>query len=214
MRTVFVGEHIRNADSFETFGGLETGNAIADVLFGNYNPSGKLTATFPRSVGQIPIYYNHKNTGRPYGDDPNAKYVSRYLDIPNDPQYPFGYGLSYTKFGYGEIKLSKTSLTGADTLQASVTVTNSGALAGEETVQLYLTQPVASVTRSVEDLRGFQKIYLQPGETKEVTFHITPEDLKFYNSQLAYDWEPGEFIIRLGPDSAHLKSASVHWRKD
>ncbi|MGD0087531.1 MAG: beta-glucosidase BglX, partial [Verrucomicrobiota bacterium] len=195
------------------FGGTEAGNAVADVLFGDYNPSGKLTATFPRDVGQIPIYYNHKNTGRPYRGDPGYRYVSRYLDVPNDPLYPFGYGLSYTTFSYGDIKLSKTRLTGDETLLASVDVTNTGKRVGEETVQLYLTQPVASVTRSVEDLRGFQKVLLQPGETRQVTFRITPEDLKFYNSQLEYDWEPGEFIIRIGGSSSQLKSASVRWNR-
>ena len=148
------------------FGGTEAGNAVADVLFGDYNPSGKLTATFPRNVGQIPIYYNHKNTGRPYLSDPGSKYVSRYLDVPNDPLYPFGYGLSYTTFVYGDVKLSQTNLIGDQTLLASVAVTNAGRRAGEETVQLYLSQPAASVTRSVEDLRGFQKVRLQPGETR------------------------------------------------
>jgi beta-glucosidase len=193
------------------FGGTETGNAVADVLFGDYNPSGKLTATFPRSVGQIPIYYNHKNTGRPYKGDPGFKYVSRYIDVPNDPLYPFGYGLSYTTFSYSDVRLSKTVLKGDETLLATVTVTNTGDYAGEETVQLYLSQPVASVTRSVEDLRGFQKVYLQAGETKDVTFPITTEDLKFYNGKLEYDWEPGEFIIRIGGSSTRLKSANVQW---
>ncbi len=195
------------------FGGTEAGNAVADVLFGDYNPSGKLTATFPRDVGQIPIYYNHMNTGRPYRGDPGYRYVSRYLDVPNDPLYPFGYGLSYTTFSYGNVELSQTNLTGDETLLASVDVTNTGKRVGEETVQLYLTQPVASVTRSVEDLRGFQKVALQPGETRNVTFRITPEDLKFYDSQLEYDWEPGEFIIRLGGSSSQLKSASVRWNR-
>jgi beta-glucosidase len=195
------------------FGGTEAGNAVADVLFGDYNPSGKLTATFPRNVGQIPIYYNHKNTGRPYMGNPAAKYVSRYLDVPNDPLYAFGYGLSYTTFSYGDVKLSKTALADEETLAASVGLTNTGERAGEETVQLYLSQPVASVTRSVEDLRGFQKVRLQPGETREVTFRITPEDLKFYNGKLEYDWEPGEFIIRIGGNSTSVKSATVRWSK-
>ena len=195
------------------FGGTEAGNAIADVLFGDYNPSGKLTSTFPRDVGQIPIYYNHKNTGRPYAGDPKYKFVSRYLDVPNDPLYPFGYGLSYATFSYGDVVLNKTNLTGDETLLASVPVTNTGARAGEETVQLYLSQPVASLTRSVEDLRGFQKVRLQPGETKKVTFRITPEDLKYYNSKLEYDWEPGQFIIRIGGSSSQLKSASLNWTR-
>ena len=195
------------------FGGTEAGNAIADVLFGDYNPSGKLTATFPRNVGQIPIYYNHKNTGRPYEGDPGYKYVSRYLDVPNDPLYPFGYGLSYTTFSYGDVKLSQTNADGRRDAAGIGDVTNTGERAGEETVQLYLSQPVASVTRSVEDLRGFQKVRLQPGETREVTFRITTDDLKFYNSKLEYDWEPGEFIIRIGGNSSQLKSAAVHWSK-
>jgi beta-glucosidase len=193
------------------FGGTETGNAVADVLFGDYNPSGKLTATFPRNVGQIPIYYNHKNTGRPYKGDPGFKYVSRYIDVPNDPLFPFGYGLSYTTFSYSDILLSKTVLKGDETLSASINVTNTGNRAGEETVQLYISQPVASVTRSVEDLRGFQNIYLQAGETKQVTFPINTDDLKFYNSKLEYDWEPGDFIIRIGGSSTQLKSANVQW---
>ncbi|HXI70949.1 MAG TPA: beta-glucosidase BglX [Verrucomicrobiae bacterium] len=196
------------------FAGTEAGNAVADVLFGDYNPSGKLTATFPRNVGQIPIYYNHKNSGRPYKGDPGSKYVSRYLDVSNDPLYAFGHGLSYTTFSYGDVKLSKTALAGEETLLASVTLANTGKRAGEETVQLYITQPVASVTRSVEDLRGFQKVRLQPGETREVVFRITPEDLKFYNRKLEYGWEPGEFIIRIGGSSSQVKSATVHWSKE
>jgi beta-glucosidase len=192
--------------------GTEAGNAVAEVLFGNYNPSGKLTTTFPRSVGQIPIYYNHLNTGRPYSGGP-AKFKSNYLDISNDPLYPFGYGLSYTKFNYGDIKISKTNLKGNETLTATVTVTNSGKYAGEEVVQLYIGDPVASVSRAVKELKGFQKINLQVGETKNVTFNITPEQLKFYNSQLRYDWEPGEFIIQIGTNSADVKTAKVQWVK-
>ena len=196
------------------FGGTETGNAVADVLFGDYNPSGRLTATFPRSVGQIPLYYNHKNTGRPYAGDPRAKYVSRYLDVPNEPLYPFGYGLSYTTFSYSDIKLNKSTLQDDDTLVASVTVSNTGTFAGEETAQLYLTDPVASVTRSVEDLRGFQKVSLKPGESKEVAFRITPPDLKFYNRDLIYDWEPGEFIVRIGANSTRLTAATMRWSRN
>jgi beta-glucosidase len=195
------------------FGGLETGHAVADVLFGDYNPSGRLTATFPRNVGQIPLYYNHKNTGRPYGGDPRVKYLSRYLDVPDSPLFPFGFGLSYTTFSYSDVRLSKRFLKGDETLAASVRVVNTGGCAGEETVQLYITDPVASVTRSVEDLRGFEKINLQPGEGREVSFKITPDDLKFYNGDLAYDWEPGDFVIRIGADSSRLHSATVHWSK-
>jgi len=183
------------------------------VLFGDDNPSARLTATFPRSVGQIPLYYNHKNTGRPYLGNPRVKYVSRYLDIPNTPLYPFGYGLSYTTFSYGDVTVNKKSLTGGDMLEAAVNVSNTGPRAGVETVQFYLTQPVASVTRSVEDLRGFQQILLQPGQSTNVVFRITTDDLKFYNSDLVFDWEPGDFIIRLGPNSSDLHSVTVHWSR-
>ncbi len=195
------------------FGGIEGGHSVADVLFGDYNPSGRLTASFPRNVGQIPIYYNHKNTGRPYDGNPRVKYVSRYLDVPNSPLFPFGFGLSYTSFSYSEVRLSRHSREGDETLVAAVDVTNTGKRAGEETVQLYITERAASVTRSVEDLRGFQKVNLQPGEKRDVSFRITPEDLKFYNSDLVYDWEPGDFVIRIGPDSRQLHSATVHWSK-
>jgi beta-glucosidase len=195
------------------FGGIEGGNAVAEVLFGEYNPSGRLTASFPRNAGQIPLYYNHKNTGRPYQGNPREKYVSRYLDVANSPLFPFGFGLSYTSFSYSEVRLSQRSLAGDQTLVATVDVTNTGPRAGEETVQLYITQPVASVTRSVEDLRGFQKIDLQPGQDRAVSFRITPEDLKFYNSELTYDWEGGDFVIRIGPDSSQLHSATVRWTK-
>ncbi len=151
------------------FGGIEAGHAVAEVLFGDYNPSGRLTATFPRNGGQIPIYYNHKNTGRPSNGNPNVKYVSRYLDVPNSPLFPFGFGLSYTTFTYSDVRLSKHSFEGNETLVATirVNVANTGKRAGEETVQLYITDPVASVTRSVEELRGFQKVKLQPGQVSE-----------------------------------------------
>ncbi|GAC1526964.1 MAG: beta-glucosidase BglX [Sediminibacterium sp.] len=191
--------------------GTEAGNAIADVLFGRYNPSGRLTATFPRSVGQIPIYYNHKRTGRPFNDQ--SKFTSKYLDVSNEPLYPFGFGLSYTEFAYGDLQLNHVNLKGNQTLTATVTVKNTGKYAGEETVQLYISDPVASVTRSVKDLKGFQKIFLQPGEQKEVRFTITTGQLKFYNGELKYDWEPGDFIIQVGPSSATVQSASVQWSK-
>ncbi len=193
--------------------GTEAGNAIADVLFGNYNPAGKITATFPRSVGQIPIYYNHKNTGRPYDPKGPAKFKSDYIDISNEPLYPFGYGLSYTTFSYGDVKLNKTSLKGNETLTATVTVTNTGAYAGEEVVQLYISDPVASISRSVKELKNYKKINLQPGEKKEVVFNITTSDLKFYNSQLKYDWEPGQFIVEIGTNSSDTRNASVEWTK-
>lgn len=191
--------------------GIEGGNAIADVLFGDYNPSGKITMTFPRSVGQIPIYYNHKNTGRPM--DPKNKFTSKYLDIPNEPLFPFGYGLSYTTFEYGDVVLNKTNLKGNETLSAKIKVTNTGKVAGEEVVQLYIADPVASVSRSVKDLKGFQKISLNPGETKEVEFKITTEKLKFFNSDLKYDWEPGEFVVQIGTNSQDVKQAKCEWSK-
>jgi len=193
--------------------GTEAGNAIADVLFGDYNPAGKITATFPRSVGQIPIYYNHKNTGRPYDGKGPSKFKSNYLDISNDPLYPFGYGLSYTTFGYSDVKLNKTKLKGNEILTATVTVTNTGKYAGEEVVQLYISDPVASISRSVKELKNFKKISLQPGEQKEVSFNITPEELKFYNTRLKYDWEPGKFIVQIGTNSSDTHSATVQWDK-
>ncbi|HEY4322716.1 MAG TPA: beta-glucosidase BglX [Mucilaginibacter sp.] len=193
--------------------GTEAGNAIADVLFGNYNPAGKITATFPRSVGQIPIYYNHKNTGRPYIAGQPSKFKSDYLDISNDPLYPFGYGLSYTTFKYSDIKLNKTNLKGNETLTATVTVTNTGKYEGEEVVQLYVSDPVASISRSVKELKGYKKINLKAGESKEVVFSITTNDLKFYNEQLKYDWEPGEFVVQIGPNSSDTHLATVQWAK-
>lgn len=195
------------------FGGIEAGNAVADVLFGRYNPSGKLTQCFPLTPGQIPVYYNHKNTGRPFNDTTLEKYKSRYFDIPNAPLYTFGYGLSYTRFRYSNVSLSTTSPKGNQTVKASVVVTNTGKYAGEETVQLYISDPVASVTRSVKELKGFKKIFLQPGESKEVPFDITVDDLKFYNRKLEYIWEPGEFIIQIGTNSNDVKSAKLNWAK-
>jgi len=193
--------------------GTEAGNAVADVLFGNYNPSGKITATFPRSVGQIPIYYNHKNTGRPYDGTGFPKFKSNYLDESNDPLFPFGFGLSYTKFAYSPIHLSKTQLKGNETLTASVDLKNTGSYDGEEVVQLYISDPVASVTRAVKDLKGFQKVLLKAGETKTINFKITPEQLSFYNSDLKKIWESGDFIIQIGTNSSEVQAAKVVWNK-
>lgn len=195
------------------FGGTEGGNAIADVLFGDYNPSGKLTMTFPRSVGQIPIYYNHKNTGRPLEDGGPTKFKSDYLDVPNTPLFPFGYGLSYTTFKYSDLKVSNAKPKGNEPIQVSVKITNTGKYAGEETAQLYISDPVASVTRSVQDLRGFQKVFLHPGESKILSFIVDTNSLKFYNSDLKYDWEPGGFIIRVGTNSAETQAVKVVWNK-
>jgi beta-glucosidase len=192
-------------------GGTEAGNAVADVLFGIYNPSGKLTTTFPLNVGQIPLYYNHKNTGRP--NNASDKYTSKYLDSPNEPVYPFGFGLSYTSFEYSDIQLSKLKLKGNETLKAYITLTNSGRTEGEEIVQLYIQDTEASVSRPVKELKNFRKVMLQPGEKKEISFNITTSDLMFYNSDLKYDWESGNFIIYIGTNSRDVKSAKVNWVK-
>jgi len=195
------------------FGGSEAGFAIADVLFGDVNPSGKLSTTFPQNVGQVPLYYNHKNTGRALEGQWFQKFRSNYLDVSNDPVYPFGYGLSYTNFNYSDVRLSSVSLKGNQTLTASVTVTNNGKLDGKETVQLYIRDVVGSITRPVKELKGFQKIELKAGETKTIAFKITPEDFKFYNSDLKYDWEAGEFQIMIGGNSRDVKMAAVNWNK-
>ena len=196
------------------FAGSEAGHAIADALFGDVNPSGKLTMTFPQNVGQVPIFYAHKNTGRPLADGAwFAKFRSNYLDVSNDPLYPFGYGLSYSTFNYSDINVSSTALKGNQTLKASVTVTNNGKYDGAEVIQLYIRDMVGTVTRPVKELKGFQKIMFKAGETKTVTFNITPNDLKFYNSALKYDWEPGEFEIMIGTNSGDVKSKKVNWVK-
>ncbi|MEO8771096.1 MAG: beta-glucosidase BglX [Ferruginibacter sp.] len=196
------------------FAGTEAGSAIADVVFGDVNPSGKLTTSFPQNVGQVPIYYAHKNTGRPLDEGKwFQKFRSNYLDVSNDPLYPFGYGLSYTNFNYSDVKLSSTSLKGNQTLNASVTVTNSGTMAGKEVVELYIRDLVGSITRPVKELKGFQKINLNAGETKIVSFSITPNDLKFYNSDLKYDWESGDFEIMIGSNSRDLKPVKINWVK-
>lgn len=187
------------------FAGTEAGNAIADVLFGAYNPAGKLTMSFPRNVGQIPVYYGAKNTGRPA--DPNNKYTSKYLDSPNDPLYPFGYGLSYTTFSYSKPTLDKATIRPTDQLHVNVTVTNTGNYDGEEVVQLYIRDLVGSVTRPVKQLRGFQKIFLHKGESKTVTFVLTNEDLKFYDINMKYTSEPGDFKVFTGPNSRDVEEA-------
>ena len=189
------------------FGGSETGDATADVLFGDVNPSGKLTMTFPQNVGQVPLYYAHKNTGRPL--EPGkwfSKFRSNYLDVSNDPLYPFGYGLSYTTFEYTEPRLDKTTMAISDSLTVSVDVTNTGRVDGAEVVQLYIRDLVGSVTRPVRELKGFRKIFLKAGETKTVTFKITEKDLSFYRSDLTYGCEPGDFEIYVGGDSNAQRS--------
>lgn len=189
------------------FAGTKAGDAIAEVLYGKATPSGKLSMTFPRNVGQIPVYYNHKNTGRPFME--GQKYTTQYLDVTNEPLYPFGHGLSYTTFAYCDINLSANALNGSDgKLTASVIVTNTGKRAGVETVQLYIRDKVGSVTRPVKELKGFRQVLLNPGESKQVNFDITVDDLKFYNSDLQYVAEPGEFQVFIGGSSAADKSAT------
>ena len=187
--------------------GTEAGNAIADVIFGNYNPAGKLTTSFPINVGQVPIYYAQKNTGRPSADD-SPKFQSNYLDAPNAPLFPFGYGLSYTSFSYNNFILSKTSINKNEQLVASVTLTNTGAYDGEEVVQLYMQDMVGSITRPIKELKAFKKIFLKAGESKRVTFVITENDLKFYNSALQYVSEPGAFKVFVGGNSRDVQQSS------
>jgi beta-glucosidase len=190
------------------FGGSEAGDAIADILFGEVNPSGKLTTTFPQNVGQVPIYYAQKNTGRPLGDAKwFQKFRSNYLDVSNDPVYPFGYGLSYTQFNYGELNLSKSEMTSSDSLSVSVDVTNSGTRDGKEVVQLYIHDVVGTETRPVKELKAFQKILIKAGETKTITFTIHENDLSFYKSDLSFVAEPGKFEVLVGPNSRDLKKA-------
>ncbi|HET8654959.1 MAG TPA: glycoside hydrolase family 3 N-terminal domain-containing protein [Longimicrobiaceae bacterium] len=179
--------------------GTEAGSAVADVLFGDYNPSGRLTASFPRDVGQIPIYYGHLSTGRPAVA--TDRYTSKYLDVPNSPLYPFGYGLSYTTYSFSNVRLSRERIAPGDSLTATVTVTNTGKRAGEEVVQMYVRDEVASIARPVRELRGFRKIALQPGESKDVSFRITPADLGFYGADMNWVVEPGWFTVFIGGDS-------------
>jgi beta-glucosidase len=184
--------------------GTEAGNAIADVLFGDYNPSGKLPMSFPRTVGQIPYYYNHFNTGRPAKDENDLNYVAAYTDLPNSPKFPFGYGLSYTTFTYGEPRLNKTSITMNEKLEIKVTLTNSGNHTGTETVQLYCRDLYGSVVRPVKQLAGFQQVTLKSKESREIVFQLSSEDLKFYNDKLEYLAEPGEFEVFVGGSSSTI----------
>lgn len=187
------------------FGGTMAGPAIADVLFGDASPSGKITMTFPRNVGQIPIYYNHKNTGRPF--DQNQKYTSKYLDVSNSPLYPFGYGLGYTTFNYSNIVLNNKILKANGKIGVSVKITNTGSRSGKETVQLYIRDMTGSITHPVKELKDFQQITLQPGESKNVSFTISVNELKFYNSDLKYVFEPGNFKVFIGTNSDDVKEA-------
>tara|TARA_B100000965_G_C19597704_1_gene760979 strand:+ start:668 stop:2866 length:2199 start_codon:yes stop_codon:yes gene_type:complete len=180
--------------------GTMSGKAIAETLFGDHNPAGKLTITFPKNVGQIPIYYNMKNTGRPFSAD--NKYTSKYLDVSNEPLYPFGYGLSYTTFEYSNISLSSSELSFDSSLTVSATVTNTGTYEGQEVVQLYVRDMVGSVTRPVKELKGFEKIKLKPGESKRVSFNLSAKDLAFYTLDMRFEAEPGDFKVFIGPNSS------------
>ncbi|MGO4108741.1 beta-glucosidase BglX [Paenibacillus sp. YAF4_2] len=196
------------------FPGTEGGNAIADVLFGDVNPSGRLTMSFPYSVGQVPIYYNNYNTGRPLTpQNANERYVSKYLDMPNAPLLPFGYGLSYTSFTYGEVSLSTDELHAEDTLQVSVEVSNTGSVAGEEVVQLYVRDIAGEVVRPLKELKGFRKLQLQPGETVKVTFSINEEQLCYYHTDLQLKSDAGEFHVFVGPNSRDLEAKAFRFVK-
>lgn len=195
--------------------GSESGNAAADVLFGDYNPSGKLPVTFPRNIGQIPIYYSHKNTGRPYEGDysePKSErvYKSKYRDVQNSPLYPFGHGLSYSTFEYSDITLNADTLGMGEKITASVKVTNKGPYDGEEVIQLYIRDLVGSVTRPVKELKGFKKVMIKNGETINVTFELSPEDLAFYTQDMSYKAEPGDLHLFIGSSSDQVKQANFH----
>jgi beta-glucosidase len=186
------------------FAGTQAGNAIADVLFGDVNPGGKLPVTFPRTLGQVPIYYNHKSTGRPPTDQ---KYTSKYLDVPVTPLYPFGYGLSYTQFTIGQPELSATSIVANGQLTVSVEVENTGKVTGDEVVQLYVRDEASSVTRPVKELKSFQRVTLKAGEKRRLQFTLTPEHLGFYNREMRWIVEPGDFRVMVGPNSEDLREA-------
>lgn len=193
------------------FGGTEAAKAITDVLFGDVNPSGKLTATFPKNVGQIPLYYSHKNTGRPLAEGKwFEKFRSNYLDVDNEPLYPFGFGLSYSNFDYSEIQLDKERFGTNDSLRVSVVLRNSGTVEGAETVQLYVRDKVGSITRPVKELKAFRKVWLKPGEEREVHFTLSEEDLKFYNASLEHVAEPGQFEVFVGGNSRDVKKATFY----
>lgn len=188
--------------------GTQAGNAIADVLFGDHNPSGKLPITFPRNEGQLPIYYNYLSTGRPFKSDTDNTYVTAYIDLPNSPRYVFGYGLSYTSFQYGSVQLSTNTLLKGQSIQARVTVTNTGKYAGDEVVQLYLQDVVGSIVRPVRELKAFEKVRLNPGESREVIFTLDPAALSFFNDKLELVAEPGLFHIYIGGNSQATQKAS------
>ncbi|MEH7418052.1 glycoside hydrolase family 3 N-terminal domain-containing protein [Neobacillus drentensis] len=190
------------------FLGSEAGHAIADVLVGDFNPSGKLTMSFPNQTGQVPVYYNHFNTGRPLTKkNQHEKFISKYLDGPNEPLYPFGFGLSYTTFAYSAVTLDKNQMSRKEEIQASITIRNTGTMPGEEVVQLYIQDLYGSVVRPVKELKGYKKVHLHPGESKEVIFTITEEDLKYYTADMSYQAEEGEFKVYIGTNSKVVEEA-------
>ena len=202
-RPLVIAEENELADAilFTGHPGVEAGNAIADVVFGETNPSGKLTVTFPRNVGQVPIYYAMRKTGRPQADDVFTKFRSNYLDVENSPLFPFGFGLSYTNFEYANLAVSKQTFSSGDEIEVSVDVSNTGNFDGEEVVQLYVRDVVASVTRPLKELKGFKKIFIKKGETETVTFNLSANDLAFYHQDLQFYAEPGEFMVFVGGNS-------------
>lgn len=194
--------------------GTQAGHAVADVLFGRYNPSGRLPMTFPRNEGQIPIYYNYLNTGRPLSSaEDKGGYSTGYIDLPGNPQYVFGYGMGYGKVTYGVPQVSNSSPRAKDSLVVRVTLAYQGSMPRTETIQLYIRDKVASVSRPLKELKAFQQITLQPGEKRTLFFKITPDDLRFYNSELQYIWEPGEFDIMVGPSSDEVQTITVNWQQ-
>ncbi|MFL5564971.1 MAG: glycoside hydrolase family 3 C-terminal domain-containing protein, partial [Gemmatimonadaceae bacterium] len=208
-RPLAIPELVRNAPAIveSWFLGNQHGNAVADVLFGDYNPGGKLPATFPRATGQIPIYYNHRNTGRP-ADSAN-KYTSKYLDVPWTPLFPFGYGLSYTTFAYSNLRLSSPAIRAGDSLSVSVDVKNTGDRAGDEVVQLYLRDDVASVAEPVKALKAFQRVTIQPGETRTVAFRLPPDAFALYDRDMRRVIEPGVFTVFVGTNSDDVHSTRL-----
>jgi len=209
-RPLSVGWIVNSAPAIleSWMGGSQSGNAIADILFGDVNPGGKLPVTVPRAVGQVPIYYNHMNTGRP--PEAQNRYTSKYYDLPWTPLFPFGYGLSYTTFKIANLQLSAPRIAATGKLTVSVEVENTGKRAGDEVVQLYIRDPVASMTRPVKELKGFQRVSLQPGQKRRVEFVLGPEHLGFWNGEMRYVVEPGEFQVMVGANSVDVLEAKFN----
>ena len=191
--------------------GTQSGNAIAQVLYGDYNPSGKLPMTFPRNVGQVPIYYNYKNTGRPIMNEPESVFWSHYIDEKNTPLYPFGYGLSYSKFEYSDLQLSNSSFSKNGKIEVSIKVKNTGKVTGKEVVQLYIRDLIGSITRPIKELKGFEMIELQPNETKKVTFTIYEKTIEFFTAKLKWEAEPGDFNVFIGGNSAKTMQGNFQY---